>query len=440
MALSLSPSLHLKGFPVVTILPFALGFVVAILWNGGGFGSHAPVDGRMPTPNAAFGRQFASLEPADAPMLNDTTRRPLARVAFTADDSESAAERWDPRYFHSREAEPSMLLRGKRVALVGWWDNLVEPLRTFADAFVALAGANVTTFGSLSRQLAGKALDFTEELKSIDVVIWWHWSHDPAKLLAARTVYPGQIWVLINWDDPFSLFSAGNMHAIKDVFDIVFSSGSAALPTYLLAGATEAHAFVPMIDSTHYNDPDPEYLADVAFVASRSYSERGFPRNRTLIFHALVEDSRKTGLRLAIYGSDQVGTPFPEFYKGRIRYEDNRKVWSSAKISLNFHVVDGYGGWYANARNTEILGSGGLLLVDRTVDGPLRDMEDCVFLKSEEPDAIVQQIHQILENYEAYEPIRERGSRFAARTFSASILASRVIASVDRVMRHRNPR
>jgi hypothetical protein len=59
----------------------------------------------------------------------------------------------------------------------------------------------------------------------------------------------------------------------------------------------------------------------------------------------------------------------PDFYKGPIRFEENRKVWSSAKISMNFHVVDGYGGWYANQRNTEILASRGLLVVDRAPEG-----------------------------------------------------------------------
>ena len=80
------------------------------------------------------------------------------------------------------------------------------------------------------------------------------------------------------------------MHQVKDLFDIVFSSGSATLPSYLLAGAKEAHAFIPIVDDVHFYDPKPEFESDVAFVGTRLYSERGFPRNRTAILAVLAED------------------------------------------------------------------------------------------------------------------------------------------------------
>lgn len=60
---------------------------------------------------------------------------------------------------------------------------------------------------------------------------------------------------------------------------------------------------------------------------------------------------------------------FGEYFKGGIPKWENNLVWSNAKISLNLHVVDGYGGWYVNQRTTEILGSKGLLLVDPAVEG-----------------------------------------------------------------------
>ncbi len=99
-----------------------------------------------------------------------------------------------------------------------------------------------------------------------------------------------------------------------------------------------------MRDDSHYYDYDPAYETDVAFVAEELWdSHPGLPFNRSAILHALAADARKTGLKLGIYGPEVVGRAFPDFYRGPVLYEENRKVWSSAKISMNFHVVDSYG-------------------------------------------------------------------------------------------------
>lgn len=226
---------------------------------------------------------------------------------------------------------------------------------------------------------------------------------------------------------------AGDMHQRKHLFDIVFSSGTAALPTYMQAGAREAHAFVPMVNNTHYPDSQQEYEADVAFIGTEPHNHPGAWCNRSAILEVLAADAQQTGLKLAIYGTERLGAAYPTFFKGEIPYEVNRKVWSNAKISLNLHAFSGYGGWYANARNTEILASGGLLVVDRTVEGPLREGQECVFWKSHEPSEVVAQVHEILNNYAKYEPIRERGYRFAQLHFNATVYATRVLEALGRV-------
>lgn len=243
-----------------------------------------------------------------------------------------------------------------------------------------------------------------------------------------------QMWVLLNRDDPYSLFMDGNlMHERKHMFDIVFSSSTAALPTYMQAGAKEAHAFVPAVDDIHYYDPDPAYDADVAIVASNPYNYPGTHMNRTALLEAFVADARATGIRVHIHGKKRVGSPFPEFYKGPINYTENRKVYSNARININFHVVPGYGGWYANARNTEILGSRGLLVVDETIKGPLTEQE-CVFWRSRDPHEMVKQVHEILNNYAHFEAVKDRGHAFATTHFSSKAYATRVLESVSRVM------
>ncbi len=65
----------------------------------------------------------------------------------------------------------------------------------------------------------------------------------------------------------------------------------------------EAHAFVPPADRSHVYVPNPKYECDVAFIGTNPYSDPGYQKNRTNILLALVEDAKKTGLNLAIYGT-----------------------------------------------------------------------------------------------------------------------------------------
>lgn len=227
------------------------------------------------------------------------------------------------------------------IALVMWHDDLVDPLKTFYYTLVAHSDCRVTYFGLLRAPPDENIL--LDMLNGVDIVLWWNWDYAPEKMNEARAAFPDQTWVILNWDDPHSMFMEPRATERKHLFNIAFSSSTAALPTYMYAGAVEAHAFVPMVDDSHYFDPDPEYETDVAFVTTNLYNFPGPLFNRTAILHAIAADSRKTGLRFSLYGPEHVGKYFPEVYRGYILNHENRKVWSSAKISINLHGAAGYG-------------------------------------------------------------------------------------------------
>jgi hypothetical protein len=73
------------------------------------------------------------------------------------------------------------------------------------------------------------------------------------------------------------------------------------------AGAKEAHAFIPASDNDHYYDPQPEFECDVAFVCTQLYEWRGSSSNRTALLEAVAADAKKTGLKLSIYGPENIG-------------------------------------------------------------------------------------------------------------------------------------
>lgn len=224
----------------------------------------------------------------------------------------------------------------------------------------------------------------------------------------------------------------GNAQLRKHLWDVVFVSAPAVLDAFRFAGALEAHAFVPAIDAEHYPDPDPDFQVDVAFIATRLYAEPGHLSNRSALLQALAVEADRGALTLGVWGLPEVEKAAPKYFRGSIRYHLNRKVWSNAKISLDVHAIGGFGGWYANHRVTEVLGSGGLLLVDESAEGPLTDMEDCVILRNLEPEAIIARIKEILADYNRYEPIRKRGLELARTAFSPGVLASRIASSVLR--------
>lgn len=361
---------------------------------------------------ASFSLGFLVATERPAPALGSPFARSLAlstasqpRVMYTADNSEGPIERYDVRA--PWKPVPTDALKGMKVMIVGWWDEPKEPLASMAKEFEKLGG-QVSMFGSISRSKNGSiaADSLSKLLQGQDIVIWWNWGHSVSPQVAGevrkRYPFPNQTWVLHDWDEPYQMIMGGYAQLRKHLWDVVFASATAVLDPFRFAGAIETHAFVPTIDADHYPDWTLEYAVDAAFVATRHYAEPGHLANRSAILEALSAAADRGELTLGVWGFPQLKPAAPNYYRGEIPYEINRKVWSSAKISLDVHAVPGYGGWYVNHRATEILGSGGLLLVDDSAEGPLRDGEDCVILRDLAPDAIVARIKEILKDYKKY--------------------------------------
>ena len=53
--------------------------------------------------------------------------------------------------------------------------------------------------------------------------------------------------------------------------------------------------------------------------------------------------------------------------------------------------------------------------------------------RSDDPEDIVAQVHEILRNYEGYEAIRERGEKLARSVFSPAVYATRVLSALSRI-------
>lgn len=117
----------------------------------------------------------------------------------------------------------------KKVVIMQWFPDPVEPISSFHLEFQRLSGCEVKVEGTHK----DKKADLSPVLLGIDIVIWWNWAYDLDQLVKARKKFPHVLFVLQNWDDPSTMFYIGNIQPQKELYDIVFSSGTATLPTYM---------------------------------------------------------------------------------------------------------------------------------------------------------------------------------------------------------------
>jgi len=345
-----------------------------------------------------------------------------------------------------------------KMVIVGWQEVLVAPLRSAARAFGAL-GYEVSTIGSLTLE-QHTVEELHGQLQDAHVLLWWNWRnpHSTAKLMDLRNVMPAsQLWVLFNWDDPRSFFDELTRLIIDRVrvWDLVFTTGEAAIPYYLSLGAKEAHFLPPPVDldlfypdaddNNHDDNADNTHggggvvsersrfkHCDVNFVLANLFSDTPTTTvNRTELILALAEAADRQLFRFELYGPESINIA-PRHYQGALPYDQQRILYSTCRLTINVHSNDGHGGRHVNEKDLLVVASGGLLLVDAQTPGVLRHGEDCLVMESSKTSRIVQQVVRILRNQDHYATIRANGPAYVRNNFSQDRFAK---AIDDRIRR-----
>ena len=278
---------------------------------------------------------------------------------------------------------------------------------------------HVDVHGSVWRQ--GSLEEKVNRLSGHDVVLLWNWDlHiNPGDVSTLRQALPeSQKWVLFNWDDPMA-WGQNSHRERRDMIestaphlDLVYTTGSSTVEKYKGAGSKHVrHTMVPYSDLFHHYDPDPEYACDINFIATNYYDDfTGLLSSRRAIVEALAD---APDIDAVIYYLDPGNANNTDAFKtSGIRFEDNRKVFSSCKLTLNLlgaaeeECNDGH--WYSNERFTTAMASGGVqLLEDHPChQGVIEDKKTGVILRSHEPEQVVAQVREIINNWSQYEPIR----------------------------------
>jgi hypothetical protein len=272
-----------------------------------------------------------------------------------------------------------------------------------------------------------------------DVVLWWYFGYSVDILSLTRGQWPDKLFVMYNWDDPFT-WSDAETHRMSEKarnFDIAFTSCEESVSMYLQHGSKQAHFLSPGVDMATFfpERRRKEYKHDVSIVCTNLYENEAIFSDQIVNRKKLVDELVSIpGITVGVYGPEEFRKIYPKNYVSFAKYHELNDVFNRSRINVCTHV-SGSKYKYVNERCGLILASGGLLYVDKT-NGieEVIDEKGCVFIDAEN---VAAQIKDILANYDKYDEVKRIGYD-AVFKFRWSVWAEFVHTELFRKKVHNN--
>lgn len=232
----------------------------------------------------------------------------------------------------------------------------------------------ITKSGSIIKDINAEVIsvikdEVYQQACNHDMALFWKAEAlDPITIKNCGTVCKT---VYYSWDDPYQLEVDSGAMRRAAACHLAASCCEISAHRYLMAGADKAIWLPAGYDpEVHYEDGNPEI--DVVFVATNTYCKEIYGNqvfDRRDIIRAVLQVTKN----IELWGrGDEVlgwthpvhGDPsFAPYYKGWVKFEEARKVFSRARVCLNSHVRrSGYK--YLNERTFQIMGCNRLLMID----------------------------------------------------------------------------
>jgi len=256
-----------------------------------------------------------------------------------------------------------------------------------------------------------------------DVVLWWRGETLTAdQFRQAREEIDFAKFILYSWDDPYQWEMHQELPEKCEFLDMAFTCCHSSIEEYKKNGCDAFYCPPGFDPEVHYPEESEEHKCDISIVCTNLYHGSLLTRYPHLSRKFLLDSIIRSipGIDLKIYGFENFKEAYPNHYAGWIPFNESRKVFHNSKINISTHIrPDGY--MYINERVTQILGSGGLLMVDYVngIDKVL--WGDDVSKKSAiiiDPMGFSNQIKDILGNYEKFEEIKKNGYEKAMNCFT----------------------
>lgn len=254
---------------------------------------------------------------------------------------------------------------------------------------------------------------FCEQISEInpDIILWWFIGIPEQNIAHVRNKFPNIYAIMFSWDDPYIWSEKSSQISEKaKYFDLVVSCCEETVPEYINHGSKKAIFCPPGYDpSINYpiSISNEDYICDISICCTNLYkSDETYPDqyvNRKHLIDKLISVEK---FNIHIYGPECLKILYPKQYKGFIKYSDLNEIYNKSKINLCTHVCHSKSK-YLNERTILILGSGSLLMVDPVKNlQELINPDECVYF---DKDKIVEQIEEILNNYERYNVVKSKG-------------------------------
>lgn len=300
----------------------------------------------------------------------------------------------------------------KHIIIVTYYG--IREIFIYVQHILELMGYTIHNFSSFEiNNKGGESLIVTELTKMIielqpEYVLWWIININETNIHKLNINNTKHIYY--NWDDPYNWICNGLQNKIN-FFNTAFITCEETTIKYIDAGTKYAYCvypgYSPLVHKPYWITGEAiNYEQDISFVCTNLYENLNVYPDQLVNRKQLVDTLYKshTGITFKIYGPEKLKNKYPLSYGGFIKYADTVHVFNKSKINLCTHVVGNKQG-YLNERVFLIMGSGGLLLVDNVpgVDNILINGFNCIFI---EPDNIVQQVKNIIDNYDDYDIIK----------------------------------
>jgi hypothetical protein len=277
--------------------------------------------------------------------------------------------------------------------------------------------------------------NFIKENK-IDILLWWYIGI-PTKIFKEIKDKTNVKYIYFNWDEPFN-WNDTDMVNKACYFDAVYVCCKETLYRYTDAGCNNVNYLLPAYDPntsyliTDYIEEDiHRYECDISFCCTNLYEKKDIYPDQYINRKELIDTiyNNQDKFKFKIYGPEFLKKLYPKSYVGFMQYNEINKVFNYSKINLCTHIICDKDG-YVNERTILIASSGGLLLVDKVkgIENVL-NKNDFIILNK---DNYINQIVEILENYDSYIDKRERIAKYCQDKYTYDIWAKFIFDNLNK--------
>jgi hypothetical protein len=252
-----------------------------------------------------------------------------------------------------------------------------------------------------------------------DIILWWFIDvpYDIFKYIKDNN--KDILYIMYNVDDPINL--SKDIFDKASLFDIIITPCKDSIHKYKLYSKVkkvifgifgyDPSVFYPIDNINDYTSEYNEYTNDISIVIHNLFTDQELYKyqyiNSIELINNVIKYSNENNKKFKIYGSPIIKEYFPDNYGGNPQYHNINFIYNFSKINLSLHAFSNKS-LSTNEHIMSILGSSGLLMIDhiKDLDNLLKNNYECIYI---EKDNYIQQIDNILKNYDIHNDIKKNG-------------------------------